>query len=165
MAALERTYNVPLRKEFLKVPRYKRANKAMIALRQFLSRHMKAETIIIGGHLNRKIWERGIKSPPHHVKVTAVKDDKGVVTAELFGAPKPAVKEEKKAVPKKDTSKEAAELKEVLEGEMNKGEVVPKAKTEGGAEPAKPKEAKTEKKAAKKAASQKKRDAAEAKEV
>ena len=37
---LERTYNVPLRKEWLKVPKYKRAKKAVTALRQFLVKHM-----------------------------------------------------------------------------------------------------------------------------
>ena len=33
---LERTFNVPLRKEFMKVPRYRRANKAVKALKEFI---------------------------------------------------------------------------------------------------------------------------------
>ena len=45
---LERVYNVPLRKEFLKAPRYKRAKKAVTALKQFLVRHMKSDKIKIG---------------------------------------------------------------------------------------------------------------------
>ena len=35
---LERVYNVPLRKEWLKVPKYKRSKKALAALKQFLAK-------------------------------------------------------------------------------------------------------------------------------
>ncbi|MBW2971015.1 60S ribosomal protein L31 [Candidatus Woesearchaeota archaeon] len=83
--ALERTYNVPLRKEFQKVPRYRRSKRAVDALRKFMMQHMKSEDIKIGKHLNEHIWKHGIKNPPHHVKVNAVKDDEGVVRVELFG--------------------------------------------------------------------------------
>ena len=38
---LERTYIIPLRREWLKVPEYKRTNKAVKAIRQFIVRHMK----------------------------------------------------------------------------------------------------------------------------
>ncbi len=95
---LERTYTVPLRKEYMKAPRWNRTKKAVTALRQFLAKHMKAEEVKLSKELNEKLWQHGIKNPPHHVKVKAVKDEKGVVTAELFGAEKPASKKEKKAV-------------------------------------------------------------------
>ena len=85
MAAVERTYNVPLRKAWLKAPYYKRAKKAVNAVREYLQKHMKSEDVLLGPRLNMKIWEKGITNPPHHVKVTAVKDDKGTVRAELFG--------------------------------------------------------------------------------
>ena len=38
---LEREYIVPLRKGWLKVPDYKRANKAVKTLKEFLVKHMK----------------------------------------------------------------------------------------------------------------------------
>ena len=38
---LEREYVVPLRREWLKVQKYKRANKAIKALKVFIARHMK----------------------------------------------------------------------------------------------------------------------------
>ena len=83
---LERTYNVPLRKEYQKAPMYKRAKKAVTALREFVEKNMKSDNVLIGPRLNLKIWERGIKNPPHHVKVTAIKEDKDdVVRVELFG--------------------------------------------------------------------------------
>lgn len=103
---LERTYNVPLRKEYIKVPKYKRAKKAVIGLKKFLKRHMKAEDfkkIRIGKYANLEIWKHGIKNPPHHIKINVKKYDNGMIYAELVGAPeerkeikKPEVKEEKK---------------------------------------------------------------------
>lgn len=82
---MERTYNIPLRKEFRKAPKYKRTTKAVKALRKFISKHMKSDEIKIGRNLNQHMWKDGIKNPPHHVKVTLVKDEEGVVKAELFG--------------------------------------------------------------------------------
>ena len=102
---VERVYNVPLRKEFLKVPRWKRTKKAVAALRQFLSRHMKSEDVRISKELNEKLWDNGIKNPPHHVKVTVKKDDKGVVRAELFGEKKESKSTVKKNAKKKETVK------------------------------------------------------------
>ena len=104
---LERVYNIPLRRETLKVPPFKKANKAVKTVRQFISRHMKSDNVIIGKYLNLKIWEHGMKNPPHHVKINASKDDKGKVFVELVDAPKekPKVEEKKKAV--KEEEKEA----------------------------------------------------------
>ncbi|MFH1316668.1 MAG: 50S ribosomal protein L31e [Candidatus Woesearchaeota archaeon] len=101
---LERTYNVPLRKYFIKAKNYKKTNRAVSGLREFLLKHMKGDKLKIGKYLNLKIWENGIRNPPHHLKVEARKDDKGVVTAEIVGAPKEKVKDakKKKAETKKD---------------------------------------------------------------
>lgn len=108
--AVERTYVVPLRRGFLKSPRYKRAKKAVNTLREFLVRHMKSEDVRILSELNVAIWGHGIKNPPSRVKINVKKDDKGVVVAQLFGVPfeKVEVKEEKKAPAKKEAEKKAA---------------------------------------------------------
>ena len=113
---LERTYNVPLRKEFLKVPKYKRAKKAVKALKQFLVKHMKSDNIKIGKYLNDEIWKHGIKNPPHHVKLNAVKDKDGLVTAELVGAPV----EEKEEDEKKEETKKVEEKPKVEEKKEEK---------------------------------------------
>src|SRR3989338_3665577 len=97
---LERTYIVPLRKQYQKAPNWKRTERAVTGLKAFLARHMKSEQIKIGRELNEKLWEHGIRNPPHHVKITVTKDEKGVVRAELFGARK---KEEKKGRKEKKT--------------------------------------------------------------
>lgn len=80
---MERLYNVPLRKEAAKAKRHERTKRAVSALRAFLARHMKSETVVLGPGINEKLWERGIKHPPHHIKVKATKDDDGTVRAEL----------------------------------------------------------------------------------
>ena len=95
---IQRTYNVPLRKEWLKAPKYKRAKKAVTALREFLQQHMKSDDICLGRCLNEEIWKRGMQNPPHHIKVDVLKENNKVV-AELSGKPLPEVeKEEKKGV-------------------------------------------------------------------
>ena len=66
---------------------------------------MKTEEIRIGKSINLKIWEHGIKNPPHKLKITVTKDDKGVVTAELFG-----IKPEERTLPK-DAEKDSKEEK------------------------------------------------------
>lgn len=93
---LERTYNIPLRKEYLKVPKWNRTKKAVLATKQFLKKHLKSEEVRLGPALNRALWQRGIKNPPHHIKVTVIKDEKGLVQAELFGLQITQEKEEKK---------------------------------------------------------------------
>ena len=123
---LERNYNIPLRIATLKSPYYKKAKKAISTVKIFISKHMKTKEVRIGQFLNLKIWEHGMRNPPNLVKVTATKDDKGVVFVELVGAPKPAPKvEEKKSTGKKSEAKESkssaaenkveAEFKEIKE--------------------------------------------------
>jgi large subunit ribosomal protein L31e len=101
MAVLERTYTIPLRKEWIKAPKYRRAKKAVRAVKEFLAKHMKAEIedVRVGKFINLELWKHGIKNPPPRVRITVIKDDKGIVTAELFGhkieAPKKEEKKEK----------------------------------------------------------------------
>ena len=135
---LERNYNIPLRKETLKAPKYRKAKKAVTAVREFITQHMKPQEIKIGRYLNLKIWEHGIKNPPHHVKVTATKDDKGKVLVELTGAPKeqpkveekkPVKKEEKKPETKAEKQEEKIE-KKIEEAKEEKAEEAKKIEKE-----------------------------------
>ena len=106
---IERVYNVPLRKEYMKVPRWKRTKKAVKALREFLVKHMKSEDVSLSRELNEKVWHHGIKNPPHHVKVTVTKNSEGKVKAQLFGV---KIKEKKK-VEKKPKSKLAEKIEQL----------------------------------------------------
>ena len=114
---LERVYIIPLRSETLKVPKYKKANKAVKTVREFIAKHMKSDNVLLGKYLNLYIWKHGLKNPPHHVKVNTVKDDKGKVFVELVDAPKEAPKVEENKTTKKET-KEAAKPEEKLEKQV-----------------------------------------------
>jgi large subunit ribosomal protein L31e len=108
---LERTYNIPLRKAYMKSPRYLRAKKAISALKIFLVKHMKSEDVRLGKHLNEIVWAKGMRNPPHHVSVNVVKEESGIVRAELVGKP---IYEAKKEEPKKGKK---AEVKAPVEAE------------------------------------------------
>ena len=125
---LERTYNIPLRMETLKAPKYRKAKKAMTAVKEFIVQHMKSSDIKIGRYLNLKIWEHGIKNPPHHVKITATKDDKGKVFVELEGAPKEELKADEKKKPAKKEEKivKEAEFKDKQEEKSEEAKQIEK---------------------------------------
>ncbi len=115
---LERAFNVPLRKEYLKAPHYKRTPKAVRALKEFLIRHMKSDKISIGQYANLKLWQHGIREPPHHIRIVAKKDESGMVFAELEGAPVEApVEPEMKAgkAPAKEKKEVPADFKKIEE--------------------------------------------------
>ena len=61
--------------------------------------------MLLSTPLNNHLWKHGIKNPPHHVKVIAIKDKEGVVHAELFGEKKAEPKVAKKVV--KEETKDA----------------------------------------------------------
>lgn len=84
---IEREYIIPLRREWNKVARYRRAEKAITAIRKFLVRHMKIRDrdrskIKIDKYLNEEIWFKGIKNPPAKIKVKAIKEG-DIVRVEL----------------------------------------------------------------------------------
>ena len=117
---IERTYTVPLRREYLKVPNYRRTEKASRALREFLVKHMKSDTIKVGKFLNEHIWMHGMKNPPHHVKVNAVKVPEGVVYAELFGKPLRIGKEEKAEKKEEKKVEDKKSVENLVEAEIVK---------------------------------------------
>ena len=120
---LERVYNVPLRREYMKVASWRRAKKAVKALRQFIAKHMKSDDISLGRYVNKELWKHGIKNPPHHVKISAKKDDKGKVIVELAELPAKAKRElEKQEKSKKGKEKAKKEEAKAKEAEAKKEE-------------------------------------------
>ncbi len=140
---LEREYVIPLRRKWLKVPKYKRANKAIKSIKEFLARHMRVEErdlrkVKINKFLNHEIWFRGIKKPPARIKVKAKKLKNGDVYAELAEIPekvkweierdkrkeadagaKKSADAEKKAEEKPEEEKEEAKEKDKVEKEKS----------------------------------------------
>lgn len=54
-----------------------------MVLKAFAVRHMKAKEVSVDTSVNEVIWARGIKSPPHKIRVKMTKDDEGKVTITL----------------------------------------------------------------------------------
>lgn len=76
---LEREYIIPLRREWGKVANYKRARRAIIAIKKFVAKHMKVvdrdiNKVKIDIYFNNEIWFRGKSRPPAKVKVKATRD-------------------------------------------------------------------------------------------
>lgn len=133
---VEREYMIPLRFQWKRVPRYKRANKAVKAIKEFLVRHMKVRDrdlnkIKIDKYLNEEIWFRGIRKPPARIKVK-VKWDGDVVRAELSD------------MPEKLRFKKAREEKIQKAAEEKKDKKKTEQKTEEKSEDSKQEETKSE---------------------
>lgn len=92
---IEKVYAIPLRKEVLKVPRIKKANKAVSVIRNYIYRHLDAEEIKISQKLNEFVWKGGIKKPPNKIRVK-VRFEEGTATAMLPDEKLEEAKEEKK---------------------------------------------------------------------
>ncbi|MBR9679026.1 MAG: hypothetical protein GON13_02055 [Nanoarchaeota archaeon] len=129
----KRIHVIPLRRECNKVSIWKRSNKAIKALKDYVKKHYRTDNLVIGKDLNELIWSRGNKNPPSKIKVVAVKaDDKVSLYLEEN------YKEEKKVEKKvekvkgevvKDVKKveeKVEEKKEELKKKVVKKEVVKK---------------------------------------
>jgi len=148
---LERQYTIPLKRGVLKVPRYRRAKKAVKEIKIFLARHMKAEVenVKVGRWLNELVWERGIKNPPNKVRVNVSKDDKGIVKAELIELSERSKKiqaKEDSRVKTIEEKKKAEEAAKKAQEEAMKKEAEEKKKKEEAEKSASEKEVDKEKK-------------------
>lgn len=118
MAKLERLYTIPLRKDWLKTPKYRRSKKSISVIRTFISKHMKNPTVKIGSMLNEEILKQGKRNPPHKVRVKAIRyDDPSFVRVDLPEAKfeEPVKEKDKKAKEKVEEVEEKAEEKEKKE--------------------------------------------------
>ena len=79
---LTRTYVVPLGVVF-EAPPYRRAKKAIMAIRAFAVRHMKATEVKIDAEVNEFVWARGIRHPPRRITLEMERDEDGIVTVKL----------------------------------------------------------------------------------
>jgi len=86
MADTERVYTIPLQAA-KRVPRWRRSNRAMAEVKDYLSKHMKTplDMVKIDQSLNEVIWARGNEKPPSKLRVRAVKFEDGGVEAEFAG--------------------------------------------------------------------------------
>lgn len=119
---IEREYVIPLRKEWVKVPRYKRTAKSVKAIKEFVAKHMRVpdrntSNVKLDIYLNNELFFRGVKKPPAKIKVK-VKKVGDIVKVELADEPEHikflrATQEKRhKKVEKKKEEPKAEEKKE-----------------------------------------------------
>jgi len=136
-----REYVIPLREKCRVVPRYKKANKAVKTIKEFLARHMQIrdrdlKKIRLDTSINEFVWRRGIRKPPIKVKVKAFKEG-DIVRATLLKMPK--AMEQKKA----REERRAKKLSEIYEAKKEESKTL-KEKLQDKMEGTEQKETKTE---------------------
>lgn len=128
---VEIEYIIPLREKLRSVPRYKKTNKAVKTVKEFLARHMKVygrdlNKIKIDKYLNEYLWFRGIRKPPYKVKVKARKEGE-IVRVELVELPEKLkfkkAREEKREANAKKLEKKKPELEKQAEKTEVKEEI------------------------------------------
>ena len=82
----EREYIINLRREIMKVPRYRRTPKAIKAIKQFIAKHMRIpdrdlNKVKIDKWLNQEMWFRGIQNPLTKIKVKAKKEGENIIVS------------------------------------------------------------------------------------
>ncbi len=115
---LEREYVIPLRHRFRLVPCYKKANKAIKTIKEFLAKHMKVEDrdlnkVKLDKYVNEFIWYRSIKRPPAKVKVKAIKNEDGTVNVNLVKLPEKLKYKQQREEKQEKAAKEIAEQRKL----------------------------------------------------
>jgi len=132
---IEREYVIPLRTYFKRVPRYKRANRTIKGIKEFLARHMKVrdrdlKKIKLDSYINEQVWARGIKKPPVKIKVKAVKEG-DIVRAELVELPTKLKFKKLRELKVQKEALEAKEKKKTMMERAKEGMQKPKENPEG----------------------------------
>lgn len=140
MANLERIYTIPLGDVYMRV-RNKRGKRAIVFIRAFALRHMKAEAVKISEGVNSAILRDGIQKPPRRIKVRIVKGDNAVAKVWLIGEEE-KMKEtaEKRKKEEEEKKKKADEKKKAEEAKKPSAAAKPQAAPAkpAAAQPAKP---------------------------
>ncbi|RMD67510.1 50S ribosomal protein L31e [Candidatus Pacearchaeota archaeon] len=126
-------YVIPLRREWRKVANYRRAGRAIKAIKKFVARHAKVperdlEKVKIDSSLNEEIWFRGRRHPPAKIKVRVERD--GDVWR-VYLAEEPAeIKFRKEKLARRHAPREKKEEKEEKKEKEEKGESAEEKKEE-----------------------------------
>src|SRR3989344_4091002 len=115
----ERTYTIPLRRGWQKVPRWRRAKRAVSEIQTYLKKHTKSKEVRIDKWINELVWGKGAKNPPSKITIK-VSFDKDKAITELTELPGKAkrLKEAKKSLV--DKSKKKCLLKLVKDEKTKK---------------------------------------------
>lgn len=122
---IEREYIIPLREKGRPVPRYKKTPKAVKTVKEFLVRHMKIRDrdlnkVKIDRFVNEVLWFRGIKNPPHKIKVRAIKQG-DIVKVELVDIPEKLTFKKAREEKRETKAQEALEKKKSMMQKAKEG--------------------------------------------
>ncbi len=133
---LSKEYVIPLRRIWIRVPEYRRAGKAIKAIKKFIAKHMKVaerdlDKVKLDVYFNNEIWFRGRASPPAKVKVRAIKEG-DIVRVEFAETPKYVnfLKKKHEKFQREAEKKEEAKPKEEAEKKEEKTEEQKKDESE-----------------------------------
>ena len=127
MKGTEAEYIIPLRNEVMKVAKYDRTKKAVIAIRQYLQKHTKSKNVLLGKQINKKLQSGGRKNVVSKIHVKVIKDEDNY-RAELIGHPIELSKDKEDKNKKAEKPKVEAK-KEVTEKPVAKEEAKAETKT------------------------------------
>jgi large subunit ribosomal protein L31e len=141
MNMVERIYNIPLRRDVVMSPKWRRSKKAINVIQAYLVKHTKVSNIKLSRWINEAVWEKGGKNPPGKITLkVSIDKEKNIARAELAEMPKKAnrklelkKKEEdkaKKVEEKKPKIEEPEEEQKEEKKEENKAVAAPTAKQE-----------------------------------
>lgn len=136
---LEREYIIPLRNEWRKVASYRRAGKAVKAIKKFIAKHMKVlerdlSKVKLDVYLNQEIWFRGRRKPPAKIKVKAKKEGE-IVKVSLAEMPKEWQFAKQKLEKRHKKAEKIEEKKEEVQKPAEKTEEKKEVPAEKPAEP------------------------------
>jgi len=125
---VERIYNIPLRREWLKSPKWKRSKKAITAIESYLLKHTKVPEIKLSRWINEAVWEKGGKNPPAKITLKVeINKEKKIARAELAELPAKAKRKlesrKKEELKAKKVEEKKPKIEEVPAEEEKKEEV------------------------------------------
>ncbi len=113
---VERIYNIPLRREWLKSPKWKRSKKAISAIQIYLEKHTKVPNIKLSRWINEAVWEKGGKNPPGIITLKVDIDrEKKIARAELAELPTKAKRKLERRKKEEAKAKKVEEKKPKIE--------------------------------------------------
>ena len=120
---VERIYNIPLRREWLKSPKWKRSKKAISAIESYLLKHTKVPEIKLSRWINEAVWEKGSKNPPAKITLKVnIDKEKKIARAELAEMPAKAKRKLERKKKEEEKAKKVEEKKPKIEEPAEKEE-------------------------------------------
>lgn len=113
---VERIYNIPLRRDVVMSPKWRRSKKAISVIQTYLLKHTKVSEIKLSKWINEAVWAKGSKNPPAKITIkVSIDKEKNIARAELAELPKKATRKAEVAKKQAAKAKKVGEKKPKIE--------------------------------------------------